>query len=176
MKKLNVTGRRPGGSELIALDIDEPGVDSSYNMRAIKPVGYHGAIGDDTLDLLGFDAEILDGDTINFYLINQRPPIGPFNNLVDASGMGANATIDVFEMRRGEETMRHVRTIWSPEVYSPNRVAVLGGGNFLVTNDHAVKTGWVITLSLFFQPISNIPRSAKNSIPSSAAETSHTAT
>jgi hypothetical protein len=130
-------------------------VDGLYNLRAIKPVGYRGAIGDDSLDLLGFDAEILDGDTINFYLINQRPPIGPFNNYMDASVIGANATIDVFEMRRGEENMRHVRTIWSPEVWSPNRVAVLGGGNFVVTNDHSVKTGWVPLPSILVTPIAS---------------------
>src|SRR4051794_11081766 len=77
--KVNATGRRPGGSELIALDIDYPGNDDLFNLRAIKPVGYKGATGDDTLDLLGFDAQILDGDTIQFYFVNQRPPIGPFN-------------------------------------------------------------------------------------------------
>jgi hypothetical protein len=140
---LNATGRRPEGSQLIALDIDEPGVDGLFNLRVIKPIGYTGAKGDDIMDLLGFDAEILDGDTINFYFVNERPPIGPFNNYIDASVLGANSTIDVFEMRRGEESMRHVRTIWSPEVITPNRVAILGQGNFLVTNDHSTKTGLV---------------------------------
>jgi hypothetical protein len=145
MNNYNITGRRPGGSEFIALDIDEPGVDGLFNMHSIKPIGYTGAKGegDSQIDLLGFDAEILDGDTINFYFINERPPVGPFNNYLDASVVGINATIDVFEMRRGEEVMRHLRTIWSHEVYTPNRVAVLGQGNFLVTNDHAVKVGWV---------------------------------
>ena len=143
MNKFNASGRR--GSELIALDIDEPGADGLFNMRAIKPLGYTGARGDgdETLDLLGFDAEILDGDTINFYFVNERPPIGAFNNYIDASVVGINATIDLFEMRRGEEVMRHLRTIRSPEVWSPNRVAILGGGNFLVTNSHSVETGLV---------------------------------
>jgi hypothetical protein len=139
---LNATGRRPEGSQLIALDVDEPGVDGLFNL-VIKPIGYAGAKGDNTMDLLGFDAEILDGDTINFYFVNERPPIGPFNNYIDASVLGANSTIDVFEMRRGEESMRHVRTIWSPEVITPNRVAILGQGNFLVTNVHSAKTGLV---------------------------------
>ncbi|KAH3996503.1 hypothetical protein HBI56_137760 [Parastagonospora nodorum] len=140
--KLNVTGRK--GSELIALDIDEPGVDGLYNLRPIKPIGYSGARGegDDSLDLLGFDAEILDGDTIQFYLVNERPPVGPFNNYIDATVVGANSTIDVFEMKRGADVMRHVRTIWSPEVFTPNRIAVLGEGDFLVTNDHSTKIGW----------------------------------
>tara|TARA_R110002003_G_scaffold296_2_gene18592 strand:+ start:1147 stop:2304 length:1158 start_codon:yes stop_codon:yes gene_type:complete len=141
VNKFNATGRRPGGSELIALSIDEPGADGLFNLRSIKPLGYTGATGDSNIDILGFDAEILDGDTINFYFVNQRPPIGPFNNIVDASVLGANSTIDVFEMRRGEEAMRHVRTIYSPAVYTPNRVAILGGGEFLVTNDHSTKTG-----------------------------------
>jgi hypothetical protein len=145
LNNFNISGRRPGGSELIALDIDEPGVDGLFNIRAIKPIGYTGAKGerDNELDLLGFDAEILDGDTINFYFVNERPPVGPFNNYVDASVVGVNSTIDVFEMRRGEEVMRHLRTIWSREVPTPNRVAILGQGNFLVTNDHSTKTGWV---------------------------------
>ncbi|KAH7084118.1 hypothetical protein FB567DRAFT_528431 [Paraphoma chrysanthemicola] len=141
VKKFNATGRRPGGSEFIALDIDDPGADGLYNLRSIKPLGYAGATGDSTIDILGFDAEILDGDTINFYFVNQRPPIGPFNNVVDASVLGANSTIEVFEMRRGEDTMRHVRTVFSPAVRTPNRIAVLGGGEFLVTNDHSVRTG-----------------------------------
>lgn len=141
--KLNVTGRRAGGSELIALEIDNPGHDGLFNMRTIKPVGYIGATGDDTLDLLGFDARIVNGNTIHFFLINQRPPIGPFKNIIDASKSGDNSTVDIFEMTRGEDQMRHLKTIWSPtEVFTPNRVASLDSGAFLVTNDHSTKSGW----------------------------------
>lgn len=141
--KLNATGRRPGGSELIAINIDEPTSDGLFAFRSIKPIGYQGATGNDDLDLLGFDAEILDGDTIKFYFVNQRPPIGPFNNIIDASVLGANSTVEIFEMRRGEEAMRHVRTVWSPAVTTANRVAAIGGGRFLVTNDHSEKSGLV---------------------------------
>lgn len=145
VKHLNVSGRRPGGSELIALDMDDPGVDGLFNLRSIKPLGYTGAKGegDDELDLLGFDAEILDGDTIEFTLINERPPVGAFNNYLDATVLGANSTIDVFELKRGADTMRHVRTVWSSAVQTPHRVAALGNGEFVVTNDHSAKTGWV---------------------------------
>lgn len=145
VKHLNVSGRRPGGSELIALDMDDPGVDGLYNLRAIKPLGYTGAKGegDEELDLLGFDAEILDGDTIEFTFVNERPPVGAFNNYLDASVLGANSTIDVFELKRGSDSMRHVRTIWSSNVPTPNRVAALGNGEFVVTNDHSTKTGLV---------------------------------
>lgn len=148
MDKLNATGRRAGGSELIALDIDYPGADGLFNMRAIKPVGFTGATGDGTFDLLGFDGQILDGDTIQFYLINQRPPLGAFNNIIDASNIGANTTIEVFETRRGEDQMRHLRTIWSTALLTSNRVAALEGGAFLVTNDHSVRTGWVCITQL----------------------------
>lgn len=125
--------------------MDDPGVDGLFNLRAIKPMGYAGAKGegDVELDLLGFDAEILDGDTIEFTFVNERPPVGPFNNYIDASVVGANSTIDVFEMKRGADTMRHVRTIWSPNVPTPNRVAALGNGEFVVTNDHSAKVGLV---------------------------------
>jgi hypothetical protein len=146
MKQLNVTGRRPGGSELIALDIDEPGVDGLYNLRGIKPIGhYRGATGNSELDILGFDAQILDDNTMRFYFINQRPPVDASNNIVDASEIGANSTIEIFEMRTGQEQMRHVRTIFSNEIWTPNRVATLGDGSggFLVTNDHSVKVGMV---------------------------------
>jgi hypothetical protein len=164
--KLNSSGRRPGGSELIALDIDEPGVDGLYNLRAVKPIGYTGAKGegDSELDFLGFDAEILDGDTINFYIVNERPPIGPFNNIIDATVLGANSTIDVFEMKRGADVMRHLRTIWSPDVPTPNRVAILGQGDFVVTNDHSTKTGWVRllpTLSLIHTTHTSVAQSSR---------------
>jgi hypothetical protein len=146
MENVNVTGRRPGGSELIALDIDEPSQDGLYNLRSIKPIGhYKGATGNADLDLLGFDAQILDDNTIRLYLINQRPPVDASDNIVDASKSGANSTVEIFEMRKGQEQMRHVRTVSSDEVWTPNRVAALddGSGGFLVTNDHSVKVGMV---------------------------------
>ena len=40
--------------------------------------------------------------------------------------------------------MRHLRSIYAPEaVYTPNNVAVVGGGGFLVTNDHSPTLNWV---------------------------------
>jgi hypothetical protein len=41
--------------------------------------------------------------------------------------------------------MRHVRTIWTDQIWTPNRVAAVGddSGALLVTNDHSVKVGWV---------------------------------
>ena len=146
MKDVNVTGRRPGGSELLALDIDNPGEDGLFNFRGIKPVGHYvGATGNRDLDLLGFDAEILDDGTTRFYFVNQRPPVGTSNNIIDASEIGANSTVEIFEMPKGQTEMQHVRTILSSEIWTPNRVAAIGdkSGAFLLTNDHSVKVGWV---------------------------------
>ncbi|KAF2193273.1 calcium-dependent phosphotriesterase [Zopfia rhizophila CBS 207.26] len=141
MGKLNVSGRRPGGSELIALDIDSPGKDGLFGMRGIKPVGYDGAAGDGALDLVGFDAEVIDLSNIHFYLVNQRPPVDAERKYTDPTKTGANATIDVFQLKRGENKIRHIRTVVSPEVWSPNRVAILSKGSFVVSNDHSTKVG-----------------------------------
>lgn len=127
----------------MALDIDSPGPDGLYNMRSIQPVGYLGAAGDTSLDLVGFDAVVVDESTVHFYFVNQRPPVDAELKYLDASKTGANATIDVFEHKRGAKTMRHLRTVSSPEVFSPNNVAALGDGSFVTSNDHSAKVGLV---------------------------------
>lgn len=112
-------------------------------MRGIKPVGYVGAAGDQSLDFVGFDAEAIGPSTLHFYMINQRPPVDAELNYIDPSKIGANSTIDIFEYEKGKSVMRHLRTVWSPAVYSPNRVAILGNGAFVLTNDHSAKVGLV---------------------------------
>jgi hypothetical protein len=174
MKGVNDNGRRPGGSELIALDIDDPGAVGLFNMRSIKPIGYKGATGNSDLDLLGFDVQVLDDNTMRFYFVNQRPPVGAFNNIIDATKIGANSTIEIFETRKGEEAMRHVRTIWNDQIWTPNRVAAVGDGSgaFLVTNDHSVKVGWVRKAHPFPSTHAlNTSTSVANSTTSSAAVT-----
>ncbi|KAF2789233.1 calcium-dependent phosphotriesterase [Melanomma pulvis-pyrius CBS 109.77] len=143
MNRLNVSGRRPGGSELMALDIDSPGADGLFGMRSIQPAGYFGATGagDETLDLVGFDVEVIDASTIQFYLINQRPPVDVERKYIDPTKFGANVTVDVFDFKRGQRKMQHLRTVLSTEVWSPNRVAVIGDGAFVVSNDHSTKVG-----------------------------------
>jgi hypothetical protein len=141
--KFNISGRRAGGSELIALDIDSPGDDGFFGMRAIKLVGYDGATGDGTFDSVGFDVEVVDSDTLRFFLINQRPPVDDNKNVLDTENLGVNSTVEVFEMVRGQNEMRHVRTVSSPAVFAANRPAALGGGAFVVTNDHGSKVGFV---------------------------------
>lgn len=128
----------------MALDIDSPGDDGLFNLRGIKPVGYVGATGagDKTLDFVGFDAHIVDSSTIHFYMINQRPPVDADLKYADTKD-GANATIDVFEYKRGADSMQHLRTVHSPEVFSPNNIAAIGDGSFVISNDHSGKVGLV---------------------------------
>jgi hypothetical protein len=83
MSRLNISGRRPGGSELMALDIDFP-EDRLFGMHGIKTIGYEGAAGDGTLDLVGFDVEVVDAQTLRFWLINQRPPVDENRNYLNA--------------------------------------------------------------------------------------------
>ncbi|KAH8781894.1 serum paraoxonase/arylesterase-like protein [Hyaloscypha finlandica] len=146
---LNVSGRRPGGSELMALNIDSPGTNGMFGIHGIEPVGYDGATGDGTLDLLGFDVEVVDAATLRFWLINHRPPVDANKKAIDATKVGANSTIDVFELKRGEDKMVHVKTVFDPEVKTPNNIAAMGDGSFVATNDHSAKVGFRKELDIF---------------------------
>jgi hypothetical protein len=108
-------------------------------MRKIEPVGYDGATGDGTLDILGFDVEVIDASTLRFWLINQRPPVDAKRNYLDATKIGANSTIDMFDLKRGKDTMVHIKTVADPAVWSPNNIAVMGDGSFVTSNDHSAK-------------------------------------
>lgn len=162
MNKLNITARRPSGSDFLALSIDEPLEDGSFPITKIDTSGYTSNHGDSSLDLLGFDAEIISEDVVHFYFVNQRPPIDAEGKIVtDARKTGANSTIDgkhsflpmamlaltnsaVFELDRKGSTMRHLRTVYAPHtVYTPNNVAAIGNGEFVVTNDHSPTLNWV---------------------------------
>ena len=136
---LNATGRRPTGTDFIAIDIDSFSTTKPPSFRTIALKGSYGARGDAILDTIGFTGESIDDSTIHFYLTNVPPYHG---SLFPASSTGANATVEVFSFKRGEEEMTHLRTLHTPAIWSPNRPAALGNGGFLVTNDHAVKVGW----------------------------------
>lgn len=140
---LNISGRRARGSELIALDIDSPGDDGLFGMRVIKPIGYEGPIGDGTFDSNGFDVDIVDPETLHVYILNLRPPVDENKNFLDAKELGANTTVEVFELKRGQNEMHHLRTVASPAIFTGNRPVALGGGAFLVSNDHGIKVGLV---------------------------------
>ena len=139
LSRLNVTGRRPGGDYISVLDIDSPGSDGLYGLRQLRTVGYRGANGDGGLDLCGFDVEILAENRLRFWMVNHRPFVGARGDFLDAVKLGANSTIDVFEVKRGGSEMLHVRTFADEAITTPNNIAVDGQGGFLTTNDKSAK-------------------------------------
>ena len=138
---MNAAGRQPGGSWVSVLDIDEPGADGLFGLRQMKVTGYRGAAGpsDVDLDLHGFDVEVIDNERLRFWLINHRPPVDENGIILDATKVGANSTIEVFESKRGEDELVHVRTIWDEAIFTPNKLAATGDGGLVVTNDMSSK-------------------------------------
>ncbi|KAH6629339.1 hypothetical protein C7974DRAFT_184833 [Boeremia exigua] len=100
ISRLDASGRRPTGSELIAIDIDSFGTNRFFSHRSIVPQGSFGARGDAVLDTVGFTGESIDASTIHFYFPNVPPYHG---TLFAASEMGANASVEVFEFKRGND-------------------------------------------------------------------------
>lgn len=143
MSKLNVSGRRPGGDHVSVLEVDEPGPDGLFGVRRLKVRGYGGANGNGSLDLHGFDVEVGDGGSrLRFWMVNHRPPVDAEGRFLNAGRVGANSTVEVFDVERGGGEMVYVRTIASAVVATPNKVAATGDGGVVVTNDHSHK-GWV---------------------------------
>jgi hypothetical protein len=107
------------------------------------------------IDLNGFDVEVLEDYTLRFRLVNHRPPT---NNAtfkpINAKKHGANSTIEVFDLTRGSNAFRYVKTITSDAVYTPNAIAATGDGGFLVTNDHTAKSMFLL-LPLLLDTIAN---------------------
>ncbi|KAF2797224.1 hypothetical protein K505DRAFT_298745 [Melanomma pulvis-pyrius CBS 109.77] len=149
MSKLNVSGRRSEGSQLIALYIDEFTKDGQFRMHNIAPKNYGGATGDGTLDLIGFDAVRKSIASLQFWLINQRPPVDEFGKFRNAPKVGDNVTVDVFEYVKGAESMNHVKTVADPSIYSANGIALIGEEAFVLTNDHSGKVGLRKELDIF---------------------------
>ncbi|KAJ5370266.1 calcium-dependent phosphotriesterase [Penicillium cataractarum] len=141
------TGWNPSGSlfnvsarsrtdHISVLNIDEPGVDGLYGLHQLK-IDYAG-----DLDLQGFDVKRI-GDRQRFWLINHRPPVDPATGEpLDPRKVGANSTVEIFDLDTPSSTLVHVKTIASEAIISPNNLAVADDGiGFLVTNDHDAKAG-----------------------------------
>lgn len=116
------------------LTIDNPGADGLFGQRKARIHGYQGATASD-LDLVGFDVEILANGTRRFWLVNRRPPVNAKGELTDAFKTGDNATIEVFDAEKSGLDLNHVRRIFDPAIWSPNKPAAGGDGSVLVTND-----------------------------------------
>jgi hypothetical protein len=108
-------------------------------MHSIRPRGYEGATGDQTLDLVGFDVDVGEKGALDFWLINHRPPVDAQRQPLDATKIGSNVSIDVFSYTKGAHEMRHLKTILNPHIHSANNLALTGKGGFMVSNDHSNK-------------------------------------
>ncbi|KAJ5893452.1 hypothetical protein N7495_005143 [Penicillium taxi] len=132
---------------IVVLDIDRPGSDGLYGLRQLKKAPeFQG-----DLDLLGFDARRI-GNRLRFWLINHKPPVDPTTGeFLDAKAVGANSTVEIFDLDDGGDTLVHVKTIYSEAIISPNSLAVDSNGvGFMVTNDQSTKIGTFRSLGLIF--------------------------
>ena len=138
---LDVTGR-PNTDYVAILDTKASGPISS-RITKVKPVAYT-----DTLNLHGIAVHEIPAKsaelkpTLRIFLNNHRPPIDPVSKTVmDATKVGANSTVELFEATLGEGRMRHIRTYASDVIRTPNRPAAVGPDSFVFTNDHKTKVG-----------------------------------
>lgn len=123
------------------VDIDDWTGDGFHEPRKLEIAGgYEGAGGGSVLDLHGFTVTKLFDGGLQFHLINHRPPTDLFGRMLpDAAKVGANSTIEVFDLAYGTARLVHNRTIASSALVSPNNLMVDFDGNYLTTNDHDTK-------------------------------------
>jgi hypothetical protein len=119
------------------LNVDEPG-DGFYGLHQLEISGaYKGAVGDKTIDVLGLKIEPLASGGLRFWMVNNRPPVDEDGKLLDPKMVGANSTIEAFDLAKGSSKLEHVNTYHSDAISTPNSVAATGDGGFYFTNDHA---------------------------------------
>ena len=142
--KFNLSARSTP-DHIVVLSIDEPGPDGLYGARRLK-IDYP-----EHLDLLGFDVRLV-GDRRRFWLLNHRPPVDPATGKsLDANKVGANSTIEVFDLNPVSDVLDHVKTIVSDALVSPNNLAVDQDGiGFLISNDHDSKVSTFRDLGMIF--------------------------
>ncbi|CAI4219560.1 unnamed protein product [Parascedosporium putredinis] len=153
--KLNVTGRSQKDA-IVALQIDAPS-GKSFEYTTLQPSNYAGTAGDGLLSLVGMtgvDVSV-DGeeDRVELLLVNARPSLDSVGQISLSQAAGANATIEVFEVRgRHSATMNHLHTVAHKDITTPNNVALASGSRtrFYTTNDHgAHKVGLMAHLGGF---------------------------
>ena len=126
------------------LNIDHPGKDGMYGLHKLEITGkYRSSTGGKDIDLNGFDVEVLSKSRLRFWMVNNRPPIDEAGNFLDAKKVGANATIEVFEHKRGSKKLEFAKTIWNEALIAPNNIAATGNNSIFVTNDHNTRAGMV---------------------------------
>lgn len=160
--KFNVSGRTTNG-RFVALSIDSPGSDGNYGAHRLQITGnYLGPAGSKAIDPNGFDVEILPNNRLRFWMTNLRPPVDAVSGeFLDATNIGANATVESFELVRGENELKWTGTFGANDgvLHSTNKAAADLNGGFVVSNDHSVPSKlW----SPFPRNNSQIVRAANN--------------
>ena len=120
----------------MVLNIDEPGTDGLHGLYELElSSNFPG-----DLNLHGFDAKRV-GDNVRFWFINHKPFANQTTGeLLDAGTLGANSTVEVFDLASDSTTLSHVKTIASDAIITPNNLAVDAEGiGFVVSNDHSEK-------------------------------------
>lgn len=143
MSRLNASGRALDGDYVSVLHIDEPGDDGLFGLSQLKPLGGEFAK-KEILGLHGFDVDVISDSELKLWLINHRAPVDADGKLLDATKLGANSTVEEFEVIRGSNVMRRVKTIANEMIATPNKLAATGDGGFLVVNDHSSKGEYML--------------------------------
>ncbi|KAL8295822.1 hypothetical protein RB600_001354 [Gaeumannomyces tritici] len=148
---------------IVALDLDKPGPDGSFEHRVLPLRGYtgndQGRIFMNGID--GADKVQEDGTVkVTLALTNFGPSVDPATGAVlDQRRVGANATIELFETGAGARELRHVRTYADADgITMPNRPALVGADaddGFYVTNESRERAGLKAKLN-FFIPHGNV--------------------
>lgn len=120
----------------------------STRLQWLSVENFSGVQGDGTLNLHGLDIRAdKHTDTLRILLVNHRPSIDPVTGeLLDATIVGANSTIEEFQSKAGSSSMRHIRTYANDVIKTPNRVAWVNDHAFVFTNDRSYKVGLVYNL------------------------------
>lgn len=143
INNLNATGR--GTKDRIAV-LDTRGAGRlASRIQWLSIENFSGTNGDGILNLHGLDIrEDKHTDVLRILLVNHRPSINAqTGEVLDATLVGANSTIELFQTKAGSSTMRHVRTYFDEAISTPNRVAWVNDDSFLFTNDNSAKLGIV---------------------------------
>jgi hypothetical protein len=138
--EFNHTGRG-AGDHIAVLDIDHPGADGLFGVRALTVAE---SFPDAELQLHNVEARRLDSGTLRFWLVNHRVPVNETTGelLPVGNAVGSNDTIEIFDLDEPAGRLDHVRTIASPALVSVNNIAAGPDGRSLFfTNDHTNRAG-----------------------------------
>ena len=152
MDRLDISSRGLTGSHVSVLELDSV-VGDEFKLRRLEPKGYAEPAGGDTiLAIFGFKGEIVGASKLRFWMVNHRYPVEATRDgetLLDPYQVGANSTVEVFDVDRGRSEMVHVKTFSSGVIETPNNLVLTGDGEFFVTNDHSAKGIWGFSLPIY---------------------------